>query len=148
MTNDGKFKKGMIPWNKGKKISADVYEKASPTMFKKGNIPPNAKYNGAPYFTTRVRKNGYKERRWMINVNGKRMSYLVYLCEKNGINLVNKKPRLKPNFNIENEPTINDILVLTNAENMELNSVQRYPKELRRLIQIYGVFNNQLKKRK
>lgn len=41
-----RFVKGNIPANKGKKMSADVYARASPTMFKKGCSPPNTKYDG------------------------------------------------------------------------------------------------------
>lgn len=37
----GQFEPGHIPANKGKKMSAEVYAKAAPTMFKKGNVPAN-----------------------------------------------------------------------------------------------------------
>lgn len=142
----GQFLKGQIPWNKGKKMKPEVYEKVKDTMFKKGGLPPTTKYFGEPYLYIRIKRNGYKEQRWLIHHNQKRMSYLVYLCEINDIDLTDKKPRLKPDFNIENKPNINDILVLTHAENMKLNSMQRYPEELRKLIQIYGVLNRQLNK--
>lgn len=36
-----RFKKGHASPNKGKKLSREMYLKASPTMFKKGNIPKN-----------------------------------------------------------------------------------------------------------
>lgn len=144
----GQFLKGQVPWNKGKKMKPETYEKVKNTMFKKGDLPTTTKYFGKPYLHTRIRKNGYKEQRWLIHYKQKRMSYLVYLCDLNNIDLTNKKPRLKPDFNIENEPTINDILVLTHAENMQLNSMQRYPEELRKLIQLYGVFNRQINKLK
>ena len=37
----GHFQKGHVPRNKGKKMSAEQYEKACHTMFKKGNVPGN-----------------------------------------------------------------------------------------------------------
>lgn len=37
----GRFEKGHIPDNKGKKMSPEMYEKCKGTMFKKGNRPPN-----------------------------------------------------------------------------------------------------------
>lgn len=36
-----RFQKGMVPANKGKKVSAEVYEAMSKTMFKPGNRPKN-----------------------------------------------------------------------------------------------------------
>lgn len=37
------FKKGQVSHNKGQKMSPELYEKVKHTMFKKGNIPANAK---------------------------------------------------------------------------------------------------------
>lgn len=37
----GQFEKGHEPANKGKKMSPEVYAKCAPTMFKKGQVPPN-----------------------------------------------------------------------------------------------------------
>lgn len=144
----GQFEKGKIPWNKGKRMKPETYKKCKPTMFKKGGIPPSTKYFGRPYLATRIRKNGYKEQRWLIHHNQKRMSYLVYLCELNGIDLEGRKPRLKPGFDINKEPTIDDIIVVSEAENMRLNSVHNYPEELQKLIQIYGALSRQINKRK
>lgn len=38
---DCRFEKGNVPANKGKKMSKEQYEKAAPTMFKKGDVPAN-----------------------------------------------------------------------------------------------------------
>ena len=38
----GRFEKGMVSHNKGKKMSPELYEKCKATMFKKGNRPKNA----------------------------------------------------------------------------------------------------------
>lgn len=58
------FKGGEAPFNKGKKVSKETYKKMKRTMFKKGNVPHNAKpkdgfitvrhghynrFNGKPY---------------------------------------------------------------------------------------------------
>lgn len=53
----GRFEKGQISWNKGKKgsMSPEQYEKCKATMFKKGNIPANARAIGSE----RIDKNGY-----------------------------------------------------------------------------------------
>lgn len=51
----GWFKKGMTSHNKGKKMSKEVYEKVSPTMFKEGNKP----HNTHPIGTEMVLSDGY-----------------------------------------------------------------------------------------
>ena len=53
----GQFKKGRVPYNKGKKMPPYVYKKANPTMFKKGNIPKNHRELGSE----RINKDGYIE---------------------------------------------------------------------------------------
>ena len=54
---DSRFKKGMIPYNKGKKgsMSPEQYEKCKATMFKKGNIPQNHR----PIGSERIDRDGY-----------------------------------------------------------------------------------------
>ena len=39
----GVFKKGLVPFNKGRKMPAAMYEQCAPTMFKKGHLPKNTK---------------------------------------------------------------------------------------------------------
>jgi len=142
---DGRFKKGDTPWNKGRKMSPELYDKCKETMFKKGNVPGNIKHYGKPYLLTRERNN-QTERTWFIRVNNKRLHFLKYLCEINDINLRGKIPRLKEGFDINKEPTIDDIIIITKKENMHLNSYQRFPKNLRRLIQIKGALTRQINK--
>ena len=52
---DGKFRKGMAPANKGKKMPKEVYEKAKATMFKPGDKP----HNTHPVGTIMKRRDGY-----------------------------------------------------------------------------------------
>lgn len=54
---DGKIKKGNIPFNKGKKVSAEVYAKCKATMFAKGNRP----HNWVPVGSERILRDGYVE---------------------------------------------------------------------------------------
>lgn len=56
-THGGQFAKGFIPCNKGKKMSAETYQKVKGTMFKKGNIPKNYREVGSE----RVTVDGYVE---------------------------------------------------------------------------------------
>lgn len=52
-----RFTKGMVPPNKGKKMSPELYAKCQATMFKKGNEPHNTNYDGHE----RISKDGYIE---------------------------------------------------------------------------------------
>ena len=53
----GGFEKGNKPYNKGKNMSKELYEKCKPTMFKKGHIPKNYRKIGSE----RITKDGYIE---------------------------------------------------------------------------------------
>lgn len=139
-----RFTKGQTPHNKGQKMPDHVYEKCKGTMFKPGQLPHNTKHFGKPYLYTRKKKNGYIERIWFIQVNRKRRSYLTYLCEQNGVDLTGRKPILREGFDHSHAPEIDDILILTNKENMARNTITRYPTELRRLIRTHAKFKKQI----
>lgn len=56
-TKGGQFPKGLVPWNKGRKMADDVYARCKPTMFAKGIVPPNYRPEGS----TRISRDGYLE---------------------------------------------------------------------------------------
>lgn len=66
--NHGRFEKGHVSANKGKKMPAEVYEKSKHTMFKKGHQPANHREVGSE----RINVDGYIEikvaepRRWQL----------------------------------------------------------------------------------
>ena len=50
-----RFKNGSVPLNKGKKVSAEVYAKIQPSMFKKGHTPANHRDVGSEW----IDRDGY-----------------------------------------------------------------------------------------
>ena len=66
--NHGRFEKGHVPANKGKKMPAEVYEKSKRTMFRKGHQPASHREVGSE----RINVEGYVEikvaehRRWQL----------------------------------------------------------------------------------
>lgn len=136
-----RFKKGHISHNKGKKMeefmSPEGIEKSKKTRFKKGNTPPNIKYNGYE----RISKDGY------IEVRVKRGVFKlkhVHNWEKiNGP--VPKGHCLRCiDGDIKNcEPS--NWRLITLAENMSLNSIWQYPEELRTAIKLTNKITRKLK---
>ena len=126
------FKPGHKPHNKGKQISAEIYEKVAPTMFKKGNKPHNTKPNGT--INLRADKTGrlyqyikIKDSHWELlqrhvwtKANGEipRGSVVIFL-DGNYLNC-----------------ELSNLKVITRKENMARNTIQRYPAELQEIMKL------------
>lgn len=114
----GQFEPGHIPVNKGKKMSAEVYAKAAPTMFKKGDIPANHMNIGEYTHTTE----GYLVRK--VQEQGTQWERFEFVHRKvwkehNGPipegKMVSFLDGDKDNCNIDN------LVLIDNHENLELN---------------------------
>lgn len=70
--SDGRFKKGRVSENKGRKMSPEQYERCKGTMFKKGNKPPNMHPVGAKI----KRSDGY----WQRKIAEPNIWRLEHLC--------------------------------------------------------------------
>lgn len=129
---DSRKKKGDIPFNKGKKqiqyMSAAAIEKTKATRFQKGNEPHNTKKEGNGTIASRKDKTGriYKHirikkgvwelyHRWLWErENGKiPEGYLIVFKDENTLNT-----------------TIENLEIITMAENMYRNSKHNYPQEV------------------
>lgn len=137
-----RFKKGQIPPNKGKPMSKEVYEKVKPTMFKKGNMPQNTKYDGhlsirtdkragRSYIYVRVSLGKYRELHRVMweQANGK---------IPKGFNVVFKDNNTS-NVRLEN------LELVSNAELMARNTIQRYPNELKSLIKLLSKLRKEIR---
>jgi hypothetical protein len=126
------FKPGHTPHNKGKQISAEIYEKVAPTMFKRGNKPHNTKPNGT--INIRADKSGrlyqyikIKDSHWELlqryvwtKANGEIPSgSVVIFLDGNYLNC-----------------ELNNLQVISRRENMARNTIQRYPAELQEVMKL------------
>ena len=117
--NHGRFEKGHVSANKGKKMPAAVYEKSKHTMFKKGHQPANRREVGSE----RINVEGYIEikvaepNRWQLkhrvvyenyhNIKSKSADVVIFLDGN------------KQNFDIENLALIDHgINAIMNHEGM------------------------------
>jgi len=128
------FKKGAIPYNYGQKMSNEMYEKCKKTMFKKGSKPINTKKPG----DERIDTEGYTyvkiaDRDWRLKqrliweqVHGSIPADSIVIFKDNNLT----------NFDI------NNLQVITKAENMLRNTIHQYPEKIQEIIKL----KNKLKK--
>jgi hypothetical protein len=135
-----RFRPGQTPWNKG--MAGLQFEGSKPTQFKKGNRP----HTWAPIGTEQIR-DGYLWRK--ITDNGGRHDWRqvhVMLWEEHhgplptGLILV-FRDRNKTNIQIDN------LELITRAENCRRNSIHRYPPELKEVIRLQKKVERAIRKR-
>jgi hypothetical protein len=134
-----RFKKGNIAHNKGAKMPKHVYERAKATMFKKGNKPSNTQPVGTINFRTDSAGRTYayikiKDSDW-------RLMHRVVWEEHHGPIPRGMVVRFKDGNTMHWD--INNLELIGQCQNMELNTIQRYPNEVRQVIKL----NNKLKRK-
>lgn len=141
---NSRFPKGHVPDNKGKKMSAEVYEKAKPTMFKKGNCPQNHQPVGS--IGTRSDHKRGNHHLYIKTAEPNKWEQLHrhnYEAEHGpipkGMNLVFK------DNNYQNcEP--DNLELITKGENMKRNTIHaRYPEELKKAILMLGATKRKIR---
>lgn len=138
-----RFQPGMVPHNKGIQMSAELYAKCAPTMFKDGHKPHNTREahaisirydkSGRPYSYTKV-----KDSLWVLthrlvweSIYGPiPKGYVVRFKDGNNLNI-----------HIEN------LECIPMRENAIRNSIQRFPGELQTVIRLKSKLNKQLKQK-
>ena len=126
------FKPGHTPHNKGKQLSAEIYEKVLPTMFKKGNKPHNTKpvgtinvrldSDGRPYQYIKIKDSHWEllQRHVLAQANGEiPPGSVVIFLDGNYLNC-----------------ELNNLQVISRKENMARNTIQRYPAELQEVMKL------------
>lgn len=129
----GQFKKGLIPHKKGKKLSDSTKAKLAKTMFKSGNRP----HNTLPVGAESEDKDGYL----IVKIAEPNVwQYKHHIAFGEPVPTGHKVIFLdgnKRNFDKAN------LMLVSNAELMNRNTMHRYPPELVRLLKTL----NKLKKR-
>ena len=136
-----RFHKGHTAPNKGKKVSPEVYEKMSPTMFKKGHISENKREVGAE----RVNVYGYIETK-VAEPNVWKLKHRIVWEQHNGVIPAGYNVQFK-NHNTQ-DCRIENLYLISKAEQMrtENSLIAKYPKELQDVIRLKGVVNRQIHK--
>jgi len=139
------FKKGQTPINKGKKMSADVYEKIKHTFFAKGHAPHNAYKDGHEVIRRDTSGNNY----WMIKIpDCKRLIYkhiYIWTCLHGPV---------KPGYNIAFKDgnqlncVIENLECISNAELMLRNTIHRFPQALKNMIRLNNKLNRTIDAKK
>ena len=127
-----RYKPGNVSWNKGGKMSDDVYIKAAPTMFKKGNRPNNWKTNGT--IVIRLDKSGRKYKYIKISDSNWQL-YHRYLWEQ-AFGQIPKNSKLIFKNGDSSDCDLNNLELITLAEAMNRNTIHRYPAELKEIIKL------------
>lgn len=126
-----RFGKGHVPWNKGLK-GDPRFAKPNAGQFKRGNLPHNAKHDGA--ITIRRDKNGH-DYKWIRVALGKWEMLHVHIWQQaNGQvphgHIVVFKDRNTLNCTLPN------LELITREENMRRNTVHNLPEELKEVIHV------------
>lgn len=136
---DFRFKKGHEPHNKGVPMSPDVYERVKPTMFKKGIKPHNTKPVGT--INWRMDKDGRNYAYIKIKDKDWRLMHRVVWEQHHGPippkHVVRFKDGNTMNWDISN------LEMISQVNNMECNSIQRFPEDVQELIKL----NSKLKRK-
>ncbi|KAA6312949.1 hypothetical protein EZS27_036201 [termite gut metagenome] len=137
-SSKGFFPKGHVPANKGKKqaehMSEESIEKTRSTRFGKGHIPHNHK----PVGYGRTNRDGYIEIK-IAEPNVFECKHKLLWRQHNGKIPIGQNIKFKDgnklNIRIEN------LYMVSKAENMRENTIQRYPDDVKKAIRKVGKFN-------
>ena len=125
-----RFKKGHVPANKGKKMSAELRERVKHTWFKKGNEPHNTSYDG--YISIRKDKNG-RQYAYIRISKGKFDMLHRYIWEQHNGPIPEGQIVTFINGDTS-DLRIGNLELITREENMLRNTRHNYPQDLQQAI--------------
>lgn len=133
------FKPGHIPANKGKKMTAEQYAKAAPTMFKKGN----ASHNKLPIGYEVIDRDGYHKIK-IADPNVWAFKHRLIYEQHYNVTIPKGHKCIfidgnKNNFDISN------LILEDNGTAMMRNTIHRYPEDLKQVIKIHSKLTKTIK---
>lgn len=139
---NSRFEKGLLPLNKGVRMSEELREKVKHTFFQKGHLPHNTKSDGEISF--RKDKRGVIIPHYRVS-----MSQWIPLKNKIWIDHHGEIPKghliiLKDGDNLNT--SIENLECISMADNMRRNTIHRYPDDLKTDILKLRSLNRTLKK--
>ena len=141
-----RYKKGNVPFNKGKEMPTEVYEKVKATMFKKGNRP----YNWKPDGTIVERKDADQSGRVYLYYKVRDSKWILY---HNKVWIDHNGPIPKGSLirfidgNTRN-CDISNLEMVSMKDNMARNTIQRFPEEIQQIIKLTTKLNKTINGKK
>ena len=141
-----RYTPGHTPFNKGKEMPAEIYEKVKATMFKKGNRPHNWKPDG----TIVARKDADQSGRVYLYYKVRDSKWILY---HNKVWIDHNGPIPKGNIirfidgNTKN-CDITNLEMVSMKDNMLRNSIQRFPEEIQQVIKLTSKLNKSINGKK
>lgn len=141
-----RFKKGNVPFNKGKEMPAETYEKVKATMWKKGNRPHNWRPDGSIVERKDTDLSGrvylyYKlaDSKWILYHNKVWIDQNGPIPKGSLIRFIDGNTR---NCDISN------LEMVSMKDNMARNSIQRFPEEIQQIIKLTSKLNKKINGKK
>ncbi len=142
----GQFKEGQVSFNAGLKqtdyMSAEAIEASKPFRFKKGNIPHNTKSDGE--ITIRADKRGIKYQFIRVSQGVWEPLHRYNWIKKNG-EIPESSCIIFKNGNTLNAE-LDNLELISFQQNMERNTIHRYPEDIKELIRLTHKLNRKIKK--
>tara|TARA_R110000868_G_scaffold505_2_gene3765 strand:- start:73 stop:693 length:621 start_codon:yes stop_codon:yes gene_type:complete len=141
-----RFTPGHTPFNKGKEMPLEIYDKVKATMFKKGNRPHNWKPDGTIVARKDADQSGrvylyYKVRdsKWILYHNKIWIDHNGPIPNKSIVRFIDGNTR---NCDISN------LEMVTMKDNMARNTIQRFPEEIQQIIKLTSKLNKKINGKK
>jgi hypothetical protein len=144
---DSQFKKGITPFNKGKKqaefMSAAGIERSRATTFKTGHMPHNAYHKNGAITTRQDNHTGIKYK--YIKLSRKKWRELHRHIYEKKYGKIPKGMVLIFKDGNQMNCTLRNLKLITRQENMQRNTIHRYPPILKSTIRIVSKLNKKIK---
>jgi hypothetical protein len=141
-----RYTPGHTPFNKGKEMPAEIYEKVKATMFKKGNRPHNWKPDGSIVERKDTDQNGRVYLYYKVSDSNWILYHKKVWIEHNGP--IPKKSIVRFIDGNTRNCDISNLEMVSMRDNMHRNSIQRFPEEIKQIIKLTTKLNKTINGKK